>query len=82
MGKGVKVNYNEAIRFEDLKKDISKTQQVSQLERPKNEKVEIENIVLNVDGKRKVGIELAPGQLDNRGRFVYIKELSKWTGSS
>lgn len=82
MVKGVQVNYNEAIRFEDLKKDIFKTQQVNQLERPNDEKVEIEKIVLNVDGKRKVGIELAPGQTDNQGRFVYIKELSKWTGSS
>lgn len=82
MVKGVKINYNEAIRFEDLKKNIFKTQQVNQLERPKNEKVEIENIVLNVDGKRKEGIELAPGQTENEGRFVYIKELSKWIRSS
>lgn len=82
MVKGVQVNYNEATRFEDLEKDIFKTQQVNQLERPKNEKVEIENIVLNVDAQKKVGIELAPEQTDNQGRFVYVKELSKWTRTS
>lgn len=77
MVKDVKINYNKAFRLEDLKKDIFKTQRANQLERPKNEKVAIENIVLNVNGKRKEGIELVPGQTENQDRFVYKKELSK-----